>query len=184
MNKRKIIILLILFATVFCLATGVVSATNTVIKDKSDDKNVKIESKAKTVKYKITWKANGGKIGTKKIKVTYVKKGSKIKKLVANPKRSGYYFYGWYTKKSGGKLISKNTKPKKSVTYYAHWVWINSGKNYVQFAPPTQKVIPNLNVNLFKKAPSFNINPSQIVINTEDNPSHITNAVIGPSDFP
>ena len=50
-----------------------------------------------------------------------MKKGSKINKLVATPKRSGYTFKGWYTKKSGGKKISVNSKPTKSVTVYAQW---------------------------------------------------------------
>ena len=33
----------------------------------------------------------------------------------------GYTFKGWYTKKSGGTKIGKNTKPSKSVTYLAQW---------------------------------------------------------------
>ena len=50
-----------------------------------------------------------------------VKKGAKIKKLPTTPKRTGYTFKGWYTKKTGGTKISKNTKPNKSVTYFARW---------------------------------------------------------------
>ena len=38
--------------------------------------------------------ANGGKIGSKKTVVTTVKKGSKIAKLPATPKLSGYIFSG------------------------------------------------------------------------------------------
>jgi uncharacterized repeat protein (TIGR02543 family) len=30
-------------------------------------------------------------------------------------------FKGYYTKKTGGKKVTKNTKVKKSVTFYAHW---------------------------------------------------------------
>jgi uncharacterized repeat protein (TIGR02543 family) len=38
-----------------------------------------------------------------------------------NAVRKGYKFLGWYTKKSGGKKITKSTKIKKNTTYYAHW---------------------------------------------------------------
>ena len=81
---------------------------------------------AKAAKVKVTWNANGGKIGTKKTTVTSVKKGTKLKKLQTAPKRSGYAFKGWYTKKTGGTKITKNTKPKKKVTYYAQWKKGNS----------------------------------------------------------
>ena len=61
------------------------------------------------------------KLDQKKTVATTVKKGSKINKLAATPKRSGYTFKGFFTKKSGGTKISKNTKPSKSLTYYAQW---------------------------------------------------------------
>ncbi|MCL2116346.1 MAG: InlB B-repeat-containing protein [Methanobrevibacter sp.] len=92
-----------------------------VPKDEKKDTRISIESKEKAVSYKITWNANGGKIGNKKTIVTTVKKGSKINKLSSSPKRSGYTFKGWYTKKTGGTKITKNTKPNKSVTYFARW---------------------------------------------------------------
>ena len=47
----------------------------------------------------------------KKTRLTYVKKGSKLGKLLATPKRKGYSFIGWYTKKNSGKKVTKNTKP-------------------------------------------------------------------------
>ncbi|MCL2687524.1 MAG: InlB B-repeat-containing protein, partial [Methanobrevibacter sp.] len=37
------------------------------------------------------------------------------------PKKTGYVFNGWYTKKSGGTKITTATKVKKKVTHYAHW---------------------------------------------------------------
>ena len=104
----------------FSMATATAYAVNTPT-DKKNTCIVKIESKSKTVNYQITWNANGGKIGSKKTVATTVKKGSKINKIAATPKRSGYTFKGFYTKKSGGTKINKNTKPTKSVTYYAHW---------------------------------------------------------------
>jgi len=102
----------------FVLAT---SYAVSVPKDDKKDSGIVIESKSKAISYKITWNANGGKIGSKKTVTSTVKKGSKIKKLPTTPKRTGYTFKGWYTKKSGGTKISKNTKPSKSVTYLAQW---------------------------------------------------------------
>jgi len=99
------------------LATA--SATN--VSNEKNDNGVIFESKEKAVTYKVTWNANGGKIGSKKTMVTTVKKGSKIAKLPATPKRSGYTFGGWYNKKDGGKKITINNKPTKSLSYYAQW---------------------------------------------------------------
>ena len=85
----------------------------------SDDYKVYAASKVK-----VTFNANGGKIDKAAKKVVNMTKGKKIgKKLPAASKmiRSGYTFKGWYTKKSGGKKITKNTKIKKKATYYAHW---------------------------------------------------------------
>jgi len=75
---------------------------------------------AATPKVKITFNANGGKIGSAKTKVVKIVKGKKIGKL-PKAKRSGYTFKGWYTKKSDGKKISKSTNAKKKTTYYAQW---------------------------------------------------------------
>jgi len=84
--------------------------------------NIQIEEKYKKVsKNKIIFNANGGKINSKNTVSINVNKGSKIKKFPATPKRTGYTFEGWYTKKTGGTKINVNTKPTKSVTYYAHW---------------------------------------------------------------
>ena len=97
------------------------TASATTVSNEKNDNGVIFESKEKAVTYKVTWNANEGKIGSKNSVVTTVKKGSKIAKIPATPKRSGYTFGGWYTKKDGGKKITKNTKPTKSLTYYAQW---------------------------------------------------------------
>ena len=84
--------------------------------------NIQIEAKYKKVSTnKIIFDGNGGKIGSKKTVSITVKKGSKLKKLATTPKRKGYTFQGWFTKKKGGKEITKNTKPGKSLTYFAQW---------------------------------------------------------------
>ena len=64
-------------------------------------------------KVKITWNANGGKIGTAKTKTISYTKGKKIAKLQA-AKQTGYTLKGWYTKKSGGTKVKKSTKATKA----------------------------------------------------------------------
>ena len=119
MMKTRLKILIILLIAIVAISTvSAASAAADSVDNK--DKVYSIESKEKSVKYKITWNANGGKIGTKKIVTTSVNKGAKINKL-QKATRSGYTFKGWYTKKTGGTKITVNTKPTKSVTYYAQW---------------------------------------------------------------
>jgi uncharacterized repeat protein (TIGR02543 family) len=126
-TKTKILVLLLFTIAIIGIITPINATESTNIENKVFTK----ESKEKSVKLKLTWNANGGKIGTKKTKVTTIKKGSKISKLVANPKRSKYKFKGWYTKKTGGKKITKNTKPTKSITYYAKWTKTASNSKIV-----------------------------------------------------
>lgn len=104
----------VLSTTVFAISADETSATGV--------DNSKIVVTAKAASNKITWNGNGGKFGTKKTKTTTVKKGAKIKKLPTPPKRTNYALKGWYTKKSGGIKITKNTIPKKKVIYYAQWL--------------------------------------------------------------
>ena len=100
-NVKKVLVF-ILFAVAIC---GIISTANAV----------------NTVKYKVTWDANGGTIGTAKTTTTNVEKGKKIAKLPTTPKRNGYAFNGWYTQKIGGKKINANTIPTKNVKYFAQW---------------------------------------------------------------
>jgi len=117
MEIKKILTLLI-----FAIAiAGIIAPASAAVDSTDNNKVYSIESKEKTVSNKITWNANGGKIGTKSTVATNVKKGSKIGKLPTTPKRSGYTFNGWYTKKTGGTKITANTKPTKSISYYAQW---------------------------------------------------------------
>ncbi|MCL2116717.1 MAG: InlB B-repeat-containing protein [Methanobrevibacter sp.] len=120
MKVKKVFVVLALAMLIFSMGLATAHAESEV-KIEKEDSGLTIESKEKVASYKITWKANGGKIGSKNTKVTTVKKGSKIGKLVATPKRSGYTFKGWYTKKSSGTKITKNTKPTKNIIFYAQW---------------------------------------------------------------
>ena len=71
-------------------------------------------------KVKVTFNVNGGKSLPKAKRSKSIVVGKKVGTL---PKatRKGYTFKGWYTKKSGGKKISKNTQIKKKTTCYARW---------------------------------------------------------------
>ncbi|MCI8488939.1 MAG: hypothetical protein HFJ04_01570 [Lachnospiraceae bacterium] len=82
-----------------------------------------------TPRYTVSFSANGGYIGSKSTKKTTktVTYGVKVGKL-ASPKRKGYAFLGWYTKKSGGKEISASTAVTGTTTYYAHWAKIKKAK--------------------------------------------------------
>ena len=125
---KQLLIILMISVVMFSMVTTTAYAVTMPI-EKKDTCIGKIESKEKVVKYKITWNANGGKIGTKKTVLTSVKKGSKINKLEAPPKRSGYVFKGWHSKKTGGTKISKNTKPTKNIVYFAQWKKVSTSTN-------------------------------------------------------
>lgn len=70
-------------------------------------------------KYTIKLNANKGKVSKKSKKITSGKKYGKL----PTPKRKGYTFKGWYTKKKGGSKITAASyvaKAKKH-TLYAQW---------------------------------------------------------------
>ena len=119
--------LLVLF--LFALAIiGIIAPKNAGI-ESTENKVYTIESKEKKAKIKITWNANGGTINGKKTITTTINKGKKIAKLPTTPKRTGYTFKGWYSKKNGGSKISVNTKATKKTTYLAQWKkGTNTGK--------------------------------------------------------
>jgi len=121
-NLKRIFALLLLFLSVLLFSIVSVTAATVVEQQDINDGSTQIDAKYKKIlKYKVTFNANGGKIGTK-TKVSFdINSGSKIKKLPTTPKRTGYKFEGWYTQKSGGKKISVNTRPTTTVTYYAQW---------------------------------------------------------------
>ncbi|MCL2116341.1 MAG: InlB B-repeat-containing protein [Methanobrevibacter sp.] len=116
---KKLFVILIVSVFMISMVVATASAVD-VAKYGKKNTGVTIESKSKVASYTIKWDANSGTINGKKTVKTTAKKGYKLK-LPKTPKKSGYVFLGWYTKKSAGKKISANTKPTKSVTYYARW---------------------------------------------------------------
>lgn len=126
MNSKTKLLVLLLFTIAILGIIAPVSGTESV---NSGNKVFSIESKEKSLKLKINWNANGGKVGKKTKVSTSVKKGSKIGKFPTTPKRSGYSFKGWYTKKTKGSKVSENTKVANKVTFFAQWKKKSSGAN-------------------------------------------------------
>ena len=103
MNIKNFLILLLFLVAI----VGIIAPINAV-------------DSANSNKIKIKWDANGGKIGNKKTVTTTINKGSKIGSL-QKATRTDNKLKGWYTKKTGGTKINKDTKSTSSVTYYAQW---------------------------------------------------------------
>jgi uncharacterized repeat protein (TIGR02543 family) len=76
------------------------------------------------VTYYAHWKADPYKVkfvSAGKVVKTYSRAGgAKLGKLPV-PKRKGYKFKGWYTKKKGGSAVSASRKVKGAASYYARW---------------------------------------------------------------
>jgi uncharacterized repeat protein (TIGR02543 family) len=73
---------------------------------------------------KVKFNANKGKVKKKSKTVKYSNlEGVSTYGKLPSPKRSGYMFKGWYTKKKGGKKITsdKDVLATKTHTVYAHW---------------------------------------------------------------
>jgi len=105
MKTNKITSLLIIATVTLFMLTAVLSSVQAV----------------SSAKVKVTWNANGGKIGNAKTTTTKHTKGATIKKLPKTPKRTGYILKGWYTKKSSGTKVTVKTKVKKKLTLHAQW---------------------------------------------------------------
>ena len=121
---NKLFIILIVSVFMVSMVSATVHAVSAPIEKNKDI--IQIEAKEKKIiKYKVTWNGNGGKIASKKTVTTTVKKSSNINKL-PTPKRTGYTFKGWYTKKTNGKKINKSFKPTKNLILFAQWKKTNS----------------------------------------------------------
>ena len=128
MKVRKIVSILIIFVVAILMLTTAVASVQEV---------------SAASKVSVKWDGNGGKIGTAKTITTKVNNGAKITKLPTTPKKAGYVFSGWYTKKSGGIKITTATKVKKKATYYAQWkkqYTLNFDANGGNVSPKSKKL--------------------------------------------
>ena len=102
MNKKSILVLFLFALAIIGIIAPInaaIESAENIVKNEKKDTGITIDSKTKTIGYKITWNANGGKIASKKTITSGVVKGQKIAKLPPTPKRTGYTLKGWYTKK-------------------------------------------------------------------------------------
>lgn len=76
-----------------------------------------------TLKWKVTFNANGG-ICTTDYKYVDKVDGGKAIGTLPTATRTGYTLKGWYTAKSKGTQITTKTKITADVTYYAQWTAI------------------------------------------------------------
>jgi uncharacterized repeat protein (TIGR02543 family) len=85
-------------------------------------KDITIYAKWAAKKFKVKFNVNKGKALKKSLRTKTVTYAAKYGKLPA-PKRGGYRFKGWYTKKSGGKKVTAKSKVAilKTQTLYARW---------------------------------------------------------------
>jgi uncharacterized repeat protein (TIGR02543 family) len=122
MNFKTILVLLCFVVAI----VGIIAPVNAAAESVSESKAFTIESKEKSAKIKIRLDGNGGKFplflrSPAKVVSKSINKGSKIGNFPTAPRRDGYVFEGYFTKKTSGSKISASTKPTKPVTYYAQW---------------------------------------------------------------
>lgn len=91
-----------------------------------EDTSAALDTKTNTfyvkAKVKFAYDKKKGKLAKKK-RIKYLAPTKKYGKLPKPKAKSGKKFIGWYTKKSGGKKVTKNTKvpTKNSITLYARY---------------------------------------------------------------
>ncbi|MCD7765515.1 MAG: InlB B-repeat-containing protein, partial [Lachnospiraceae bacterium] len=90
----------------YTAASGGTQVTSTT-KVTTGDRTLYAQWKINT--YKVTFKANGGKVNKKSSASRTVNYNAAVGSL-PTPTRSGYTFLGWYTKKSGGTKVTSTTK--------------------------------------------------------------------------
>ena len=92
-------------------------------------KNQTLYAQWSAKKYTVTFNANSGSVKTKSKSVTYASTYGTL----PSPTRSKYEFKGWYTKKSGGTKITKDSKVSltKNQTLYARWSKVSASKGKV-----------------------------------------------------
>lgn len=88
------------------------------------DKSYKAHWSANT--YTLTYDGNGGKAS----KISQTAKYDSAWGTLATSSRTGYIFSGWYTSKTDGNEVTKDTICKGDLTAYAHWTPINYKIHY------------------------------------------------------
>ena len=79
--------------------------------------------KYQTTEFTVTFDANGGTPSVGSMTTT----NQKLTSLPSASRSGRYSFDGWYTEKSGGTKITKDTVFSANTTVYAHWTYIGGG---------------------------------------------------------
>ncbi len=118
MNTKKKLLLSIIMSILFILGWNITITAADIPKDTLAHKEKSFESTS-SGKITVRFNANGGTVKKTSKKVS---KGALYGSL-PTPTYKGYTFKGWYTKKSGGKKITKTSgvTSSKNTTLYAHW---------------------------------------------------------------
>ena len=109
----------------------VISGNVTIKDDKFTMPNDNVEVKAifekdappAPTEFIVTFDGNGGTPSVGSMTTT----GQKLPSLPSASRSGSYSFDGWYTEKSGGTKITKDTVFHTNTTVYAHWTYIGGG---------------------------------------------------------
>ena len=82
--------------------------------------------------FTITFDVNGGTTSVSSMTTT----NQKLTSLPSASRSGSYSFDGWYTEKSGGTKITKDTVFHANTTVYAHWTYTGSGGGGGGYNPP------------------------------------------------
>ncbi|MCL2343393.1 MAG: InlB B-repeat-containing protein [Firmicutes bacterium] len=143
----------------FASENGGSGAPGASVAQGSGDTGGSVTALAKAKKYTVTFDANGG---TVKTKIKAVKYGNPYGSLAKNPKRTGYTFLGWFTKKSGGTQVLSTTVfgQKKNVVLFAHW---QANQYQVTFnATPSAAVVKALQKKYPELKKNYYVTPGAI----------------------
>lgn len=104
--------------------------------------NTTLYAQWKAEPIKLVLNGNGGKIGKAKTKTMTVAYDEVYGKL-PSPKRKGYKFKGWYTKKSGGKKVTEKSYCMETGkhTLYARWTKVKTAKASIKKLTPKTKAL-------------------------------------------
>lgn len=99
--------------------TGDDYANKATIKNLTPNGNVILYAIWERETYEVTFDANGGSVGTNTKNVTFTYAYGDL----PTPTREHYRFLGWYTQKTGGTKVTKDTEVTtySKHTLYAHW---------------------------------------------------------------
>ena len=79
-----------------------------------------------SIEFIVTFDGNGGTPSVGSMTTT----NQKLPSLPSASRSGSYSFDGWYTEKSGGTKITKDTVFHTNTTVYAHWTYIGGGGGY------------------------------------------------------